>query len=100
MRMTNKCYSSYVPWKRGINVNEISDRVASLGNDEGLKIEMEEIEGRKLKVYVNKTGLEYVLGIVYDDNKDENLIFSSLSEMQQSLLKLIEGKRILEVILY
>lgn len=100
MRMTNKCYSSYVPWKRRINVNEISDRVASLGNDEGLKIEMEEIEGRKFKVYVNKTGLEYVLGIVYDDNKDENLIFSSLSEMQQSLLKLIEGKRILEVILY
>lgn len=98
--MSNECYSDYVPWKKRINANEIINYITSLGNDEGLRIKIEGLDGKKVKIYVNKTGLEYVLGIVYDDGKEENLIFSNVYEMYQSLCKLIDGKKVLDIISY
>jgi len=98
--MTNKCYDDYIPFKKSINVNEIIDHVVSLGNDEGLKIEVEDSGGKNIKIYVNKTGLEYVITIVSGNKKEENLISLNVHEIYQNLFKLIEKKRIIEAILY
>lgn len=98
--MPNKCYDNYMPLKKSINVNEIMNYVALLGNDEGLKIEVEDLEEKRLKIYVNKTGLEYVISIIYDNNKEENFIFSNINEICENLFKLIEKKKVLEAILY
>ena len=98
--MTNKCYDEYIPFKKSINVNEIMDHVVTLGNDEGLKIEVGDSGGKNIKIYVNKTGLEYVITIVSGDKKEENLISLNVHEICQNLFKLIEKKRIIEAILY
>ncbi|MGB9724767.1 MAG: hypothetical protein ACPLW4_00190 [Nitrososphaeria archaeon] len=98
--MSKKCYDNYMPLKKSVNINEIMDYVVLLGNDEGLKIEVEDLGGKKFKIYVNKTGLEYVISIVYDNNKEENFIFSNVNEICENLFKLIEKKRVLEAILY
>ncbi|MEM1985205.1 MAG: hypothetical protein QXG36_00390 [Nitrososphaeria archaeon] len=98
--MVNGCYANYIPWIKKVGEDEIMNKIDLLGSDEGLKIEIEDSDGKIVKFYVNKTGLEYVLGIVYDNGKEENLIFHSAREICQELSKLLRGKKVLDVISY
>lgn len=98
--MTNKCYTNYIPWTKRVSEKEIMDKINLLGSDEGLKIEIEDSDGKRVKFYVNKTGLEYVLGIVYSNGKEENLIFPSAHEICKELNKLLRGKKVLDIISY
>ncbi len=98
--MSNECYTNYIPWKKRENEKELMKLINQLRSDEGLRIEIEDLDGNRAKFFANKTGLEYVLTIVYDKGKEENLIFSSTHEMQQKLSKLLEGKKIIDVISY
>lgn len=98
--MANECYTNYIPWKKKKNEKEIIKLINQLRSDEGLRIEIEDLDGNRAKFFVNKTGLEYVLTIVYNKGKEENLIFSSTHEMWQKLSELIGGKKIIDIISY
>ncbi|MCX8188920.1 MAG: hypothetical protein N3F64_04355 [Nitrososphaeria archaeon] len=98
--MTNECYMNYIPWKKKLNKKEIINHINLLKSDEGLRIEIEELDGKRVKIYANKTGVEYVLGIVYDNGKEENIIFTSTNEICQKLNNLLEGKKIIDIISY
>ncbi len=98
MKKDDRCYIYYIPWERELPENELEKKVLTLGPDEGIRISAELNDGRMVKIFVNKTGLEYVITLTYDNGKEHISSFKSGIEAYNALFKQI--KRIRNIILY
>jgi hypothetical protein len=94
----NKCYENYIPWERKIKENDLEKKVLSIGPDEGIRILAELTDGNMAKIFVNKTGLEYVITIKCDNGKEHIFNYKEGAEAYKALSKQV--KKIREILLY
>jgi len=94
----NKCYENYIPWERRIKESDLEKKVLSIGPDEGIRILAELTDGKMAKIFVNKTGLEYVIAITYSNGKEQISNYKGNTEAYKALSKQI--KKIKEILLY
>ncbi|MEM3403740.1 MAG: hypothetical protein QXJ17_04325 [Nitrososphaeria archaeon] len=93
-----KCYEDYVPWVRRLNLDELEEKVSSIELDEGIKLNALMKNEKMVKIFINKTGQEYVITIVSSDSMDETFLYSSGQEVYDALKKMV--KTIKEAYLY
>jgi hypothetical protein len=98
MKKDDRCYIHYIPWERELSENDLKKKVLTLGPDEGIRISAELSDGRTVKIFVNKTGLEHVITMTYDNGKEHISSFKGGTEAYNALCKQI--KRIRNIILY
>ena len=93
-----KCYGDYVPWVRRLKLEELEKRVLSIGQDEGVKLNVQTMNGKTAKIFVNKTGQEHTITIVSDDSREETFVYDSGRKAYDALKRLV--KTINEAFLY
>ncbi|MGD0329926.1 MAG: hypothetical protein ABSB40_05690 [Nitrososphaeria archaeon] len=98
MKKDDRCYINYIPWERELPENDLKKKVLTLGPDEGIRISAELCDGRTVKIFVNKTGLEHVITLIYDNGKERISSFKGGIEAYNALFKQI--KNIRNIILY
>jgi len=92
-----KCYEDYVPWERKIEEKNLEKKIVSMGSDEGIRIKAELVNGKKVKIFVNKTGLEHVINITYENN-ERIFTYKNGLDAYRALIDQIE--EIEEIVLY
>lgn len=93
-----KCYGDYIPWERKIEWNDLEKKIISMGPDEGVRVKAELVNGEEVKIFVNKTGLEHVTTIVYDNDKERISAYKNGLHAYRALIDQI--KEIKEIVLY
>ncbi len=93
-----ECFEDYVPWERKVDAKKLEKGILSLGIDEGIRVKAAMNNGKHVKLFMNKTGEEYIMTIINDDNTEEVLSYKSGVEaydFMKSRIRLIE-----EVVMY
>jgi hypothetical protein len=98
MKKIDRCFVNYIPWERKLTESDLKKKVLTLGPDEGIRILTELSDGREAKIFVNKTGLEYVVTQTYGNGKEHISSYKGSSEAYKELSKRI--KIVKEIILY
>ncbi|MGQ9782158.1 MAG: hypothetical protein ACUVQ8_07955 [Nitrososphaeria archaeon] len=94
----DRCHGDYIPWERKLKPEDLEKKIVSIGPDEGIRINGISVGGERVKVFINKTGLEHAITIAYDDCKEQVYMYQSGLEAYRSLNNLMKDIR--EIVLY
>ena len=93
-----ECFEDYIPWERKVDKKKLEKSFLSIGIDEGIRVKAIMNNGKYVKLFMNKTGEEYIMTIINDDNSEE--VFSYRSSVEAYNFMKSRISQVEEVVLY